>query len=102
MIKHIVLIKLKDNNDEAVHDVIRKMHEMRNKIDGLESVEVGRNFSYINDNLEIIHPNYNIALTCIFKDKTSFEKYDRHPEHTIVKNALNPILEHVAVVDYEI
>lgn len=99
MIKHIVMIRLKEQDPEIR---IKHAHQMKNAIDGLmgrvpelKSMEVGLNLS-------TKASAYDIVLTSAFESMESLDVYRVHPEHQKVVELLHKVMEQTAVVDYEV
>lgn len=96
MIKHIVMIKLKDASDKSIKagELKRMLVDLVDKVDELAEMEVGINF---NEKSE-----YDMVLVSGFETKEDLENYRSHPEHVKVLDYLKKVMEKTAVVDYEI
>ena len=94
MIKHIVLFKLTSNNSENIERAISALRGMEEKIESLQSLEIGVNFIKS-------ERSYDIALIAVFKDKEGLEFYANHPAHIPIKELMFSICSSSAVVDYE-
>lgn len=96
MIKHIVFIKLNEQNKEQNTLKIKKLlEELPNKIDGLIDMEVGINF----DNAERA---MDLSLYSTFKNKEDLNIYATHQAHLDVVNIIKQCSQYTKVVDYEI
>ncbi|MDZ7740258.1 MAG: Dabb family protein [Bacteroidota bacterium] len=99
MIKHIVMIKLKDfsSADEKTSHA-RKFKQMLldlvDKVPELLAMEVGLNFNEK-------PAAYDIVLISEFESREELDNYRIHPEHVKVLEYLREIMESTAVVDYE-
>ena len=98
MIKHVVMIRLKDDEPQ------RKRQEavrLKAAIDGLmgnvpelRSMEVGLN-------LNTKASAYDLVLTSTFDSVEALESYRVHPAHKIVLEHLYRVMDQTTVVDYD-
>lgn len=95
MIKHIVLFKLKENDEKIKKEIVDRLLSMNGKIDGLLKIESGVNFLKA-------ERNYDIGLICDFRDQEAFENYKDHPVHVPVLQFMKPYIEISKAVDYEV
>jgi hypothetical protein len=94
MVRHVVIWRLHENNQENRSEISRLLRELPNRIDDLESLEVGSNFN----------PSefaWDLVLITIHKNKTALENYKKHPEHIIVADRIKKLAKDRAVVDFE-
>ncbi|MCU4177531.1 Dabb family protein [Carboxylicivirga sp. N1Y90] len=99
MIKHIVLFKLQEFENEAAKEAKQKeiklgLEKLENIIPELKSIEVG-----INSNPE---ENFDIALSTTFNSMEDLATYAKHPDHLAVSKILRAVLESRSCVDFEI
>lgn len=100
MIKHIVMIKMKEfpTEEEKLDKakIFRKMLiELVDSIPDMKAMEVGLNFNE--------KPSaYDVVLISEFESKEGLENYRIHPEHVKVLDFLKQIMDKTAVVDYEL
>ena len=97
MLRHIVMIKYKDEVDlSEVSKILKSMLiNLKNSIDALIDIEVGMNIS--------TRPSaYDIVLTADFKDEKGLDLYRIHPEHVKVLDYLKIVMDSAVVVDYVI
>ena len=92
MVKHIVLFKLKNQEDRA--KALDALHSMKGKIEGLLDLEAGADFLGS-------ERSYDIALVCTLKDREALEFYQAHPVHQPVKKIMHAIREGSVAVDFE-
>ncbi|MEN8225129.1 MAG: Dabb family protein [Bacteroidota bacterium] len=96
MIKHIVMVRLRDT--EAKLENATKLKEAIEGLMGvvpeLKSMEVGLNLS-------TKASAYDLVLTSLFDTLEGLEAYRVHPEHKKVLELLYEVMEGTAVVDYE-
>ena len=92
MVKHIVLLKLKDQKDRQ--KALNALNGMKGHIEGLLDLEAGADF------LDS-ERSYDIALICTLQDRTAFGFYQAHPVHQPVKKIKHEIRESSVAVDYE-
>lgn len=99
MIKHIVLFKLKEfeNEDQKAvvrHKIIHSLLALKEKIEVLKFIEVGQNY-------ELITSSNDICLITHFETLSDLEVYSIHPEHLKVVELIKSTTVSRAVVDYE-
>ncbi|MCL2256424.1 MAG: Dabb family protein [Firmicutes bacterium] len=92
MVKHIVLFKLKDQNDRQ--KALDALNSMKGKIEGLIDLETGEDFLSS-------ERSYDIALICTLKDKEALDFYQAHPVHQPVKTIMHAIRSGSVAVDFE-
>jgi hypothetical protein len=96
MIKHIVLIKLKDKHKTQNGLEIKELLEqLVSKIDVLIDMEVGINFDNATRAMDI-------SLYTTFKSKEDLKIYATHHEHLKVVEVIKNCSEYTKVVDYEV
>lgn len=94
MLKYIVLFKLHDPSDAPA--VAEKLHTMEGKIDGLLSMETGVNIWQRPDRC------YDLALTILFRDQESVDRYDVDPLHQACRAFIYPRRADGKTVVYEV
>jgi len=92
MVKHIVLFKLKDQQNRL--KALNALNGMKGKIEGLLDLEAGADF--LNS-----ERSYDIALICTLQDRAALDYYQAHPVHQPVKKIMHEIRESSVAVDYE-
>ena len=100
MIKHIVLFKLKEFENEDQKAVVRNkiknaLLALRDKIDELKYIEVGNHY-------QLNSGAYDLCLITHFDSFAGLEAYQAHPDHIKVVDMLRPNLVSRALVDYEV
>lgn len=95
MITHIILIKLKDNNEDAINNMKSKLLGMKGKIEFLKDLSVGVDFAHA----EI---SYDIAMVAQVNSKEDLNAYIAHPVHIEVGKYIEEIQAKVVAVDYEL
>ncbi len=96
MVKHIVTFRLKGTEEErkAIAESFKNaLMELPDKIDVLESMEVG-----INENPAEV---WDVVLTAIVPTMADVEKYAKHPAHIAAASIISANKESRACVDYE-
>ena len=68
---------------------------MQGKVDGLQKVEVGFDFSNEKDSCDVV-------LHSEFESKEALHQYQIHPDHEEIKKWLSEVRYERRVVDYEI
>ena len=117
MVKHIVLFKLKSQNDRQ--RALDALNGMRGKIEGLLDIEVGSGSGFalsvresegasesderseFRGGCSFVRTRYDIALLCTLRDKAALDVYQEHPAHQPVKVLIRELCEASAAVDYE-
>ena len=96
MVEHLVLIKYKsDTSEEQKQQLIDGLKSLKGKIDGIEELTVGENFSERGQ-------GFQIGVLVRFRDREALAAYGPHPAHQeVVQRDLLPIREDVIVVDFE-
>ncbi|MCF8234009.1 MAG: Dabb family protein [Bacteroidales bacterium] len=99
MVKHIVMIKLKefDTAEEKQHQAKnfkQKLEDLVGKVPELLDMEVGLNFNPK-------PASYDLVLISEFESREGLDNYRVHPDHVKVLDVLKQIMEKTAVVDYE-
>ena len=97
-IKHIVLLKIKEEiNEERVKRCLEAIDGLKDKIEGIISIDYGKDSSPENKN-----QGYQYAFTVYLEDVVSRDNYISHPEHQrVVSEHITPIVSDVIVLDYE-
>lgn len=99
MIKHIVMWRLKgetpSENRLARELVKAKFEELRTRIPGLRKLEVGADFSAIENACDLV-------LYTEFESPEALTAYAEHPEHLRVKRELGDIRIARFQVDYAV
>jgi len=95
MLQHYVLIRYdKATSDEHVAEFCRRMLALRPIIDGIESLEIGR---------DILHDarSWDLILIMRFASIAALRIYQQHPEHQKLMAFNQPFVAAVASVDFE-
>jgi hypothetical protein len=100
MIKHIVLWKLKDfaegaTKQENAVKIKMMLENMRGKIPGMLTLEVGLNF-------EGSDSASDISLYTEFESRETLDAYQIHPDHKKVKEFIPSLRTERRVIDYEV
>lgn len=93
MIKHLVLFKLKDEQEHLKEELFEKANELY--MDIFLKKEVGKN----------IGPSaraYDVSLSIEFTEIGDLEKYDVFPQHLKFKDYVRNICKDISVIDYEV
>ena len=96
-VKHIVLVKFKpDATPAKIAELFEKLHGLRSQIPGICDLSSGPNSSP-----EGLDQGYTHAFVLTFDNAAARDAYLPHPSHQAVVALIVPLLESVAVVDYE-
>ncbi|WP_251859773.1 Dabb family protein [Clostridium sp. Marseille-Q2269] len=99
MVKHIVMWRFKEefegkNKKENCLKVKELIESLKEKIDGIISLEVGINF-------EKSDQAFDIVLNSVFESNEALQAYQIHPEHVKVADFIKKIVKERSVVDYK-
>lgn len=95
MIKHVVLWRLKTNNDQAFETVRAALQAQAGRIPGMLRIEIGRNFTSHRRTVDI-------CLVCDFESREALTAYHKHPLHAETRMIVDPLVTDHWIVDYEI
>ncbi len=93
MVKHVVMWKFKENEEEKVKIFLEKLEELKNVIPEIESIETGINEKKENE--------YTAILISEFQTYEDLEKYQNHPKHKEVGKLCKEIKIARQAIDYE-
>lgn len=99
MIKHIVLFKLKEFENEDQKAVVsnkikQALLSLKEKIEVLRYIEVGQNY-------ELMSSSYDIGLITHFETLNDLEVYRIHAEHLKVVELIRANTINKAAIDFE-
>ncbi|MBN2522940.1 MAG: Dabb family protein [Bacteroidales bacterium] len=97
MIKHIVMFKLHDKNnnkEENIKKLKDKLDKLKNKIPEIKRLETGINIS-------LRSSAFDLVLIADFNNQDDLDKYRVHTDHQEVLAYLETVKEEVIVVDYQ-
>jgi len=95
MIKHIVILNLKEENKIKNSKIIKKKLEaLKNTIPEILMISV--NFSIKN-----VYTNSDLILECEFKNMDDLEKYQSNFEHLEVVNFIKNVVTQRFCIEYE-
>ncbi len=99
MVKHIVLLRLKEraqgsSKSDNVAMLKRELESLPSRIEEIVSFEVGENFNPSPD-------AYDLSVIAVFRSRKDLETYLRHPEHMKVVAVMNQVRDTRVLVDYE-
>ena len=98
MIRHILLIKFKEDAEESEIEKLKRLFEaMPSKVEGVTSVEWG-----LNDSPENKNQGYTHSVLMTFADEEGRQNYLPHPEHDALKDVFRPLLDDIIVFDYSL
>ena len=99
MIKHAVMIKLKEMPDEKrkeTAEMLKKaLENLKNEIEVIKSIEVGINTS----NRPIA---FDLIAISVFDSYDDLNRFRFHPAHLKVVDIIKPVEHQSILVDYEI
>ncbi len=94
-VQHIVLVEWKDEADDATIDAfLAAVSALPEKIDGVEKVEFGKNFT---DRAG----NFTHVGIVTMRDRDVLAAYGPHPEHQAALAGAMPVVEKIIVADIE-
>ncbi len=87
MIRHILLIKFKENAEVSGIEKLKGLFEaMPSKVEGVTSVEWG-----LNDSPENKNQGYTHSVLMTFANEEGRQNYLPHPEHDALKDVFRPL-----------
>jgi len=92
MIKHIVLLKTKEN--APLQEIKKKIENLKNEIKEIISIEAGIDINFD-------PASSNLAIITILKNEKDLEIYAKHPKHIEVIKFIKPYILERNVVDFE-
>ena len=93
MIRHIVLIKIKEEFKAEIPQLVKNFYTMKGKVEGLLDLEAGADILGS-------ERSYDLALICTFADRASFDAYQTHPAHMPVKKRMHEVREGSVACDF--
>lgn len=94
MLQHYVFLKFRhDTSDDHVTDFCTRMLALRDAIDGIQHLEIGR------DELHDAR-SWDLALIMTFESVDALRAYQRHPQHLALTAFNEPFVSSVASVDF--
>ena len=93
MIKHIVMWKFKENEEEIMKLFLEGLNKLKGIIPEIKNMETGININPKND--------YDAILISEFETMEDLEKYKNHPEHVKVSALCKEIRLDRQAIDYE-
>ena len=93
MIKHIVMWKFKEKEEENMKKFLEGLNSLKTIIPEIKYMETGININPKNE--------YNAILISEFETMEDLEKYKNHPEHIKVSNLCKAIRIDRQAIDYE-
>lgn len=98
MIRHVLFISFKPEVSESqILSVFKSFESMPAKIDGVVSVEWG-----LNNSPEHINRGFTHCVFMTFADERGRENYLPHAQHELLKAQLDPLLENIIILDYQV
>ena len=94
MVKHIVMFKLAERNQESLSQAMTTLNSLRGNIETLKSLELGTDF--LNS-----ERSYDLVLTALFDDREALKTYANHKNHIPVIEKMRSLCSSSIVVDYE-
>lgn len=97
MIDHIVSLKTKPEvSQETAQKIVDGLRDLKKKLPFVVDITSGLNFTDRNQ-------GYNIGLAVRLKTREDIMRYREHPDHVkVLKELIQPNVESVIVLDYEI
>lgn len=93
MIKHIVMWKFKEGEEENMKKFLEGLNELKGKIPEIKNLETGININPKNE--------YDAILISEFENMEDLEKYKNNPKHIKVSNMCKEIRISRQAIDYE-
>lgn len=93
MIKHIVMWKFKENEEENMNKFLKGLNSLKNIIPEIKYMETGVNVNPKNE--------FDAILISEFETMEDLEKYKNNPEHVKVSKLCKSIRLDRQAIDYE-
>jgi hypothetical protein len=94
-VQHIVMLEFNDGvAEDAKAAALKEVEALKGKIDGIESVVSGKDFSGRAG-------NFTHSVIVVMRDKDVLADYGPHPAHKEVQATLGPIVKTLWVIDFE-
>lgn len=96
MVRHIVMWTLrpeeKENIAKIAEDLGTRFRALVGVVDGLQSVEFGKNYN---------GGKLDLVLNCVFVSRAAEKGYQNHPAHVAIKSTVHTLVCARECVDYE-
>ena len=99
MIKHIVMWKLKDQEEGA--DKSANMVRMKALLEGCRNLVPGMGAFEIGLATPGLEATYDVVLYSEFDDAAALDAYQHHPQHVAIKPFIGAVRAERQCVDYE-
>ncbi len=93
MIKHVVMWKFKENEEENMEKFLKGLNDLKEIIPEIKNMETGININPKNE--------YDAILISEFETMEDLEKYKNNPEHVKVSALCKEIRVERQAIDYE-
>lgn len=93
MIKHVVMWKFKENEEENIKKFLKGLNDLKQIIPEIKNMETGININPKNE--------YDAILISEFETMEDLEKYKNNPEHVKVSALCKEIRVERQAIDYE-
>lgn len=93
MIKHVVMWKFKENEEENMKKFLKGLNDLKQIIPEIKNMETGININPKNE--------YDAILISEFETMEDLEKYKNNPEHVKVSALCKEIRVNRQAIDYE-
>ena len=93
MIKHVVMWKFKENEEENMKKFLKGLNDLKEIIPEIKNMETGININPKNE--------YDAVLISEFETMEDLEKYENNPEHVKVSALCKEIRVERQAIDYE-
>lgn len=95
MIRHIVLIKIKDEYKDEIPQLVQNFLNMKGRIEGMLDLEAG-------EDVLGSERSYDLGLAAVFDSMESFRAYQTHPVHMPVRKRMHEVRSASVSCDFEI
>jgi len=97
-VKHIALVRFKEGtSNEQIDELFDALLDVTENVEGVEDYVSGPNTSPENLNKGFTH-----GFVITFQDAATRDAYLTHPDHEQFKSKFVPLIDDIAVVDFEI
>jgi len=97
-VKHIGLVKFKEGTGEGqIDDLFNQLLDLSESVEGIEDYVSGPNSSP-----EGLNQGFTHGFVMTFTDAAARDTYLSHPEHQKVKDTFLPMIDSIAIFDFEV
>lgn len=93
MIRHVIMWKFKEGEQEKMHEFLGELSSLRGQIPQIVDMEVGVDYG--------VDGNFDAVLISTFRSREDLEAYKIDPRHMVVAKKCSTIRTDRVAVDFE-